>query len=239
MRIPGPAAIRQKIKERNSLPARIAYDLGMGLRSSSLPVIPGVHSTLYHITSALSATLSTILRVAWYTPLFQSRLTRPVRKIFVYNGMPLVTGPTEITLGERCRIAGGIIINGRTTSHITPQLTVGDNVDLGWGCNIAVGRRIDIGHNVRLAAGVLLLGYPGHPIDAAARARGDMDSDDQIGDIILEDDVWLASRVIVMAGVRIGRGTIVAAGSVVTKDLPSNVLAAGVPAVVKKKLDET
>jgi acetyltransferase-like isoleucine patch superfamily enzyme len=113
---------------------------------------------------------------------------------------------------------------------------VGNNVDIGWQTTIAVGRSIEIGNNVRSAGRAFLAGYPGHPIDAAARATGAPDTEDQIGDIVLEDDVWLATGVTVSAGVRIGRGTIVAAGSVVTKDLPPGVLAAGVPARVVRQL---
>ena len=82
----------------------------------------------------------------------------------------------------------------------------------------------------------MLAGYPGHPLDARARAAGAADTDEQVGDIILEDDVWLATGVTVIAGVRIGRGTVVAAGSVVTRDLPANVLAAGNPARVIRSI---
>ena len=64
------------------------------------------------------------------------------------------------------------------------------------------------------------------------------ETDEQVGDIIIEKDVWLATGVSVMAGVRIGQGTIVAAGSVVTQDLPSMVLAGGIPAKVIRKLSE-
>ena len=90
---------------------------------------------------------------------------------------------------------------------------------------------------MRIAGRAFLAGYPGHPLDAVARARGAPDTDDQVGDITLEDDVWLATGVTISAGVRIGRGTIVAAGSVVTKDLPPDVLAAGVPARVVRQLE--
>ena len=70
------------------------------------------------------------------------------------------------------------------------------------------------------------------------RALGKPDEDSQVGDIILEDDVWLATGVKVMPGVTIGRGTIVAAGSAVTKNLPRFVLAAGVPAKVIKSIED-
>ncbi|WP_060586152.1 hypothetical protein [Aeromonas schubertii] len=95
-----------------------------------------------------------------------------------------------------------------------------------------------LGDHVRIAGRAFLAGYPGHPLDAEARARGEPDQESQVGDIILEDHVWLATGVMVMAGVRIGRGTVVAAGSVVTRDLPADVVAAGNPARVIRSLCE-
>ena len=226
------------IKARQTPLSRAVYAAGMWTRYANLPVIPGVHRVLYSLHCNTRDAFHSFLRIFWYTPLFQSRLAHPTRRLYVYNGLPFITGPVRISLGEGCRVAGRISISGRTAPGIAPMLTVGDNVDLGWDSNIAVGRNIEIGNNVRLATGVYLLGYPGHPLDAEARAAGAMDTDDQVGDIVLEDDVWLGSRATVMAGVHIGRGTIVAAGSIVTKDLPPFVLAAGIPAVVKRKLKD-
>jgi maltose O-acetyltransferase len=54
--------------------------------------------------------------------------------------------------------------------------------------------------------------------------------------IILEENVWLGARVIVLRGVTIGKGSVIGAGSVVTKDIPPGVLAAGSPARVIRKL---
>lgn len=237
--LPNRRTLKAWVKGRETPLARAAYSAAMWQRYASVPVIPGVHRALYSFHTFMVSFLSTVTRVLWFTPLFQSRLTRPARRLHLYTGMPYVTGPVTISVGEGCRIAGGIDINGRTNPTAKPVLTIGDNVDIGWDSSIAVGGRIDIGNNVRLAAGNYLMGYPGHPLDAEARARGEMETDDQVGDIVLEDDVWLGSRCTVSAGVRIGRGTIVAAGSVVTKDLPPFVLAAGVPAQIKKHLKET
>ena len=119
-----------------------------------------------------------------------------------------------------------------------PELIIGKNCGIGWQTTIAVGRTIRLGDNVRISGRAFLAGYPGHPIDAKARAAGLPDTEDQIGDIVLEDDVWLGTNATVSAGVTIGKGTIVAGGSVVTKDLPPGVLAGGVPAKVIRKLVE-
>jgi bifunctional UDP-N-acetylglucosamine pyrophosphorylase/glucosamine-1-phosphate N-acetyltransferase len=53
---------------------------------------------------------------------------------------------------------------------------------------------------------------------------------------IIEDDVKIGSDTMLVAPVRVGRGSMTGAGAVVTKDIPEDSLAAGVPAVVKKKL---
>ena len=54
------------------------------------------------------------------------------------------------------------------------------------------------------------------------------------GPIIIEDEVWLGYGVMVLSGVRIGRGAVVGAGSVVTKDVPAGAIAVGVPACVMR-----
>jgi maltose O-acetyltransferase len=56
--------------------------------------------------------------------------------------------------------------------------------------------------------------------------------------IEIGDGCWIGARSIILGGVRIGEGSVVAAGSVVTRDVPSNVLIAGVPACIKRKLEE-
>jgi len=230
-------SFRQWVKARRHPLARALYGLAQEGRTAALPVVPGVHSALYHACEAVNGGLAALRRVLWDTPLFLSQVEGRPRRLLLYGGRPMLIGPLSIQIGEGSRISGQTTFTGRGASH-KPRLVIGSNCDIGWQTTIAVGTEVCIGNNVRIAGRAFLAGYPGHPLDAGDRAAGLPDLDHQCGAIILEDDVWLATQVTVSAGVRIGRGTIVAAGSVVTKDLPPFVLAGGVPARVLRSLEQ-
>jgi len=193
---------------------------------------------MYMLHKLTVSFITSLARVAYWTPLFKARLKSSPSGLYLYGGLPLLIGPLDIQMGNNCRVSGQTTISGRSVGFRVPILEVGNNVDIGWQTTVAVGNKVIIGDNVRIAGRAFLAGYPGHPLNAEDRAKGLPDKDEQVGDIVLEDDVWLATGVSVMANVTIGRGTIVAAGSVVTRDLPPGVLAAGVPAKVIKSIQE-
>ncbi|MGY5449689.1 acyltransferase [Agarivorans sp. MS3-6] len=208
------------------------------IRLFQLPKIPALFSALYRLHLLISGLFGSVLRIFWWTPLFRSKTQGPSKNLYLYGGMPLLGEGLVIQLANQCRISGATTFSGRASSQQAAQLIVGNNVDIGWQTTIAVGRLVSLGNNVRIAGRCFIAGYPGHPLDAKQRAAGLPDTEEQVGDVILEDDVWLATGVSVMAGVTIGKGTVVAAGSVVTKSLPAGVLAAGVPAKVIKAIEE-
>ena len=230
----------QKLKlwlRRGETPlARTLWRLAKSARQAQMPVIPGVHRALYALQVGGRNLLANLMRSLWWTPLLQARLECPAPRLYLYGGLPAILGPLRWRMGSDCRVAGRTTLSARGVAKTAPQLLVGRNCDIGWGCTLAVGQRIVLGDNVRLAANCFLAGYPGHPLDAAERAAGLPEHDDQVGDIVLEQDVWLGTGVMVMAGVHIGAGTVVAAGSVVTRDLPAGVLAGGCPARVIRPL---
>ena len=226
------------IKKRDTSIKRVIYASIKRLLRIGFPAVPVIHLTLYGVLKSLSFSLLWLINTLYWKPVFICWLNNRPKNLLLYGrGLPYLAGPLDITIGDDCRVSTQITVCGRTTTPIKPKLSIGDNVDIGWGSGIYVGTHIHIGNNVRIAGQGTLAGYPGHPIDAVSRAMGDPDTDDQARDIILEDDVWLARSVIVNAGVTIGRGTIVAAGSVVTKNLPAGVLAGGVPAKVIKIIE--
>ncbi|MBF4243360.1 acyltransferase, partial [Vibrio anguillarum] len=103
----------------------------------------------------------------------------------------------ELHIGHGCRISGQTTFSGRSQS-LNPTLIIGNNVGIGWQTTIAVGTQVILEDNVRIAGRAFLCGYPGHPVDPEARARGEAETDDQIGLIHLKRDVWLGTNVCVM-----------------------------------------
>lgn len=108
-------------------------------------------------------------------------------------------------------------------------LSIGAGSNIGPLCYIGCSGGISIGENVMIGPGVNLFA------ENHVFARTDMTMKDQgvtWAKIVVEDDCWLASGSTVVAGVTIGRGSIVAAGAVVTRDVPAFSIAAGVPAEI-------
>jgi maltose O-acetyltransferase len=107
------------------------------------------------------------------------------------------------------------------------QLHIGPRTFANFGLVALDVGRIDIGADVQIGPNVQLL-TPTHPVDPEPRR----DKWEAAEPIRIGDNVWLGGGVIVCPGVTIGENTVVGAGSVVTKDLPANVLAAGNPSRV-------
>lgn len=133
--------------------------------------------------------------------------------------------------------------------------TVGRNVDIYPHVWIAPGRNLRIGDQVDLALGVListgggveigdrtLIGYrtqilsTNHRVPPAGQPI--LGSGHERKEIVIGKDVWIGGNCMILAGVRIGDGSVIAAGSVVTRDVPSNAIVGGVPARVIKYREE-
>lgn len=232
---------KQWVKTQNHPLARAIRLSHQRSRHFEIPALRCLYLPLRLLHASVNQLWSTLTRVLYWTPMFKTRLSRstdyPGDRLNLFCGMPQVLGALNVKVGSDCRISGQTTFSGRWSSRETPLLQIGNNVGISWQTTIAVGSKVILKDNVRMGGRVFLAGYPGHPIDPVQRAKGLPDKDDQVGDIILEEDVWLGSGVTVTRGVTIGRGTIVAAGSIVTHDLPSYVIAAGYPAKVVRKLD--
>lgn len=109
------------------------------------------------------------------------------------------------------------------------RLTVGERVAINCGVSIEVWHDVRIGDKVMMAPNVTIIDQNRHEIEPGAPLY--------TGPVIIGDNVWLAGNVTVLPGVTIGSGSVIAAHSVVSRDIPPNCLAAGSPAKVIKSLN--
>lgn len=133
--------------------------------------------------------------------------------------------------GANCMIGGGCSLSEPSHIHL------GDNTYINGGVLAASpSAHIRIGSNCMLSYGVHLR------TDMHRHARVDVPMREQgheERDIVIGNDVWIGYGAQIMSGVTIGDGTIVGAGAIVTKDIPSFVVAAGIPArVVKRRVKD-
>lgn len=148
--------------------------------------------------------------------------------------------------GSRIRIADGCEFRSAAWSNyvgvnrpcILSTLSPAAVIEIGRECGfsgtvIGAATRISIGDRVMCGANVTITDTDWHAVDPAARAAG---APPETAPVAIEDEVWLGMDVIVLKGVRIGRGAVVAAASVVTRSLPAGVVAAGMPARVIREI---
>jgi len=114
------------------------------------------------------------------------------------------------------------------------NIEAGSNFYANTNCTILDCAKVSIGNDVLFGPNVSLY-TPNHAFDASERKAGW----EQSLPIAIGDNVWLGGSVTVVGGVTIGKNSIIGAGSVVTKDIPENVLAAGVPCRVIREITES
>ncbi|MBR2927395.1 MAG: acyltransferase [Clostridia bacterium] len=119
-------------------------------------------------------------------------------------------------------------VNIEKHAHFTPGLSIGDNSGVGIRCE--VNGPVTIGANVMMGPEVVIYTQT-HKYDRTDIPMCEQGSTEP-SEVVIEDDVWLGRRAIIMPGVRIGKGSIIGAGAVVTKDVPPYSVVGGVPARV-------
>lgn len=227
--------LKDWLKNHDNPSFRRVFHTLKAIRACDLPTPKLLNRVIALLYGGLRNILHGATRIFINTPAFKGKLQRHGRGLYLFGGVPLVSGPLTISLGNDCRISGQTTFSARPQSK-HPQLIVGNNVDIGWQSTIAVGNKVTIGDNVRIAGRAFLFGYSGHSMDPDLRAQGQGDLDCDVGDIILGNDVWLGTNVTICPNVTVGEGTVIGTGSVVTKSLPPFVVAAGNPAKIVKHL---
>ncbi|AQT67605.1 Maltose O-acetyltransferase [Anaerohalosphaera lusitana] len=113
------------------------------------------------------------------------------------------------------------------------NIILGDGVFINFNCTILDSMEIRIGDGTLIGPGVHIYSAT-HPTDPKVRAKGL----ENAKPVTIGSNIWIGGGVIVCPGVRIGDNTTIGAGSVVTKDIPANVVAAGNPCRVIREIEQ-
>ncbi len=185
------------------------------------------------------------LEIAHVIDTFQQRTILEPGCRFGLSAWCVNSGPRE-----KIHIGAGTICRGILRCDYfgprSPSLIIGEGVYIGDDCIISCAEQIEIGSLTLLAHGVQIFDNDTHPINATLREkdwriitgqfpgpRGGIET----APVRIGRRVWIGLNSIVMKGVTIGDNSIVAAGSVVVKDVPDNVIVAGNPAKMVKGIE--
>lgn len=137
----------------------------------------------------------------------------------------------KIIAGDRVTIGKYAIIRPSNVygGSIGEGLKIGNNSNIGPFAYIGCSGYIEIGDNVMISPRVSIYAE-NHVFDQSDKLMKDQGV--RVESVIIEDDCWIAANSIILAGVTIGKGSVIAAGSVVTKSIPPYSIVAGVPAKV-------
>ena len=133
-----------------------------------------------------------------------------------------------LTIGARVRLVSTVA----TLELVTlpgGHLEIGDNVFINYGSSLVASTHVKVGDNCLIGTHVMVMDTDFHRVD-------DKSWDTAGQPVVFSDRAWLGNRSIVLKGVNIGHDAVVAAGSVVTHDMPPRTLVAGVPAKVVREL---
>jgi acetyltransferase-like isoleucine patch superfamily enzyme len=110
---------------------------------------------------------------------------------------------------------------------------IGDDVAFGWYCHVGAIGELTIGNHCLIGSGVLISdhnhGDLGSPVSQMVIKEAPLTTK---GKVVIDDEVWIGEHACILCGVRIGRGAVVGANAVVTRDVPPGAIVGGVPAKI-------
>lgn len=190
------------------------------------PLFRGV----YHLHFFLRTVLYRLVRFFYWEPIFRGRCDS-VGKNLEMILLPDIASHVNISLGDNVHLNGFFGV-GSGRANFAPRLEIGDNVHIGHQVTFAINQEIVIEEGVMIANRCYFADTDSHPVEPHLRVAGLPPSAENIKPIRICRNAWIGHGVHVMKGVTVGEGAVVAAGSVVVKDVPPFSVVAGNPARV-------
>jgi maltose O-acetyltransferase len=136
-------------------------------------------------------------------------------------------GDGDVEFGHGVTLTGDIVPI-EFVSYKDARISIGDHTFINYGSSISAYKQVRVGCHCLLGHHTLIVDRNEHGVEHRELAPPPRQ-------VIIEDHVWVGSRVVILPGVFVGHHSVIGAGSVVTKDIPANCLAVGNPARVVRR----
>jgi len=168
----------------------------------------------------------------YYHNILRYRCRQLGKNFMLFGEMPSISGNGDIYIGDDVEIHSKVTFFTGGGVYPEPELHIGDGTSIGFNVLIRIAQKVEIGKNCLIASGVTIGDNDGHPLAPERRSASLKIGPKDVKPVVIEDDVWVGENAIILKGVTIGRGSIVSAGSVVTKSVPPMKIVMGQPARV-------
>jgi len=204
------------------------------------------YELIVFLFSRLPGALGVLLRGKFYPMLFGK-----TGKGVVFGTNMVIRHPNKIFLGNNVMIDDNVLLDakGGENSGITlkndvfigrnsilsckgGEIILEDRANVGFNCEIFSSNRVVIGCDNLIAAYTYIVGGGNYKLERTDIPINQQPDFDGKGGVQTEDDVWLAAHVVLLDGTKVGKGSVIAAGAIVSGEIPPYSIAAGVPAKV-------
>jgi acetyltransferase-like isoleucine patch superfamily enzyme len=205
-----------------------------------------IYELIVFFFSRLPGALGVLLRGKFYPMLFSK-----IGKGVVFGNNIVIRHPKKIVIGSNVIIDDNVLLDakGSESSGITlkddvfigrnsilsckgGEIILEDRANVGFNCEIFSSNKVIIGKDNLIAAYTYIVGGGNYKLERTDIPINQQPDFDGKGGVITEEDVWLAAHVVLLDGTKVGKGSVIAAGAIVSGEIPPYSIAGGVPAKV-------
>jgi acetyltransferase-like isoleucine patch superfamily enzyme len=217
---------------------RHAKPMWRWLNEVRLPIPRPIVAALYAERQSRQIWVPLAAKFLYREALVRYRCHSVGRRLQIEGRIPDIEGNGKVSIGDNVRIGPHCswFVGHKVSEEAT--LTIGNNVSVGYRGLISVVKSVSIGDRTMLAGNISIFDNPSHPMSPRRRFYHEPFELDESEPVEIGRNCWIGGNAYILRGVTIGDNSIVAAGSIVSKSVPPNTLAGGIPAKVIRELPD-